>query len=108
MNSERQKREEEIERLLRGTGLSRESDAAFEEKVRKAAAAIAEEEVRRIQKTERPERLKRSISPATAGLWLLVLGAGLAFSMPNAGAVLILCGIGAIVWANVWKSSKKK
>jgi hypothetical protein len=107
MNSERQKREEEIERLVRGTGLSPAPDVAFEEKVRKAAAAIGEEEARRIQKTERPEPRKRPISPKTAGVWLLVLGVGLAFSMPNAGAALILCGIGAIVWATVRKSSKK-
>jgi hypothetical protein len=107
MTSERQKREEEIERLLSGTGLSREPDVAFEEKVRKATAAIGEKEARRIQKTERPGRLKRPISPATAGVWLLVLGVGLAFSMPNVGALVILCGIGAIVWANFWKSSKK-
>jgi hypothetical protein len=107
MTSERQKREEEIERLLRDAAFSKERNVAFEEQVRKAAAAIGEREARRIQKTERPRRLKRPLGPATAGVWLLVLGAGLAFSVPNVGAVVILCGIGLMVWAAVLKSSKK-
>lgn len=107
MNSERQKREEEIERLTREAGQSRESDAAFQEKVRKAASAIVEEETRRIQKTERAERPKRSVSPATAGLWLLVLCVGLGFSMAGLEGALIVCGIAAIVWAIFLKSSRK-
>ena len=107
MNSERQKREEEIETLMRETGLSREPDVAFQEEVRKTAAAIAEQEASRIQKTERAERPKRSISPMTVGLWLLALGAGLTFSVPGLGGALIVCGIGAILWATFLKRSKK-
>jgi hypothetical protein len=107
MNSERQKREEEIERLMQGAGPSREQDVAFQEEVRKVASAIAEEEARKIQKTERAERRKRSISLTTAGLWLLVLGAGFALSMPSLGAVIIVGAIAAIAWDNFLKSSKK-
>ncbi|HSE88130.1 MAG TPA: hypothetical protein VLJ79_18040 [Candidatus Binatia bacterium] len=107
MSSERQKREEEIERLMQGVGLSRERDIAFQEEVRKVASAIAEQEARKIQKTERGERLKQPISPRTAGLWILVLGAGLALSMPSLGAVIIVCGIAAIVWDTFLKSAKK-
>jgi hypothetical protein len=107
MNSERQKREEEIERLVQGAGLSRERDIAFQEEVRKVASAIAEQETKKIQKTERMERRKQPISPRTAGLGLLVLGAGVALSMPTLGAVIIICGIAAIVWDTFLKSSKK-
>jgi hypothetical protein len=98
MKSEREKRQEEIERLLRAAGLTGESDAAFQEKIRKAASEV-EEEAQRIEKEERSKRRKLAINPRTAGVWLIALGAGLAFSMPNAGAVLLLCGIAAIVWA---------
>jgi hypothetical protein len=107
MNSERQKRQEEIDRLIQGTGLSRERDIAFQEEVRKVASAIAEQETRKIRKVERAERRKQPISPRTAGLWLLVLGAGLALSMPSLGAVIILCGIAAIVWGAFPKPPKK-
>jgi hypothetical protein len=107
MNSERQKREEEIERLMHETGLSRERDIAFQEEVRKVASAIGEEEARKIQKTERAERRRQPISPRTVGLWVLVLGAGLALSMPSLGALIIICGIAAIVWDTFLKSSKK-
>jgi hypothetical protein len=107
MNSERQKREQEIERLMRGAGQSREPDAAFQEQLRKAASAIVEEETRRIEKMERVQQHKRSVSPTTGALWLLVLGAGLAFSVPTAGAALIVCGIAVMVWATFLKSSKK-
>ena len=89
---------------MRGEDLSREPDAAFQEEVRKAASAIIEKEASRIQKTERAERRKRSISPMTAGVWLVVIGTGLALSIPSLGALLIVCGIAAIVWA---KSSRK-
>jgi len=116
MDSERQKREQEIEKLMRGTGPSRESDIAFQEEVRKAASAIIEEDTIKIETTEEAERLDQSsatgrkglISAATAGLWLLILGAGLAFSIPTLGAVLIACGIAAIVWSTFLKSSNKK
>ncbi len=107
MNSERQKREKEIERLMQGTGVSQEADAAFQEEVRKAAAAMVEQETSRIQKSERTERRKRAISPATAGLWLLAIGAGLTFAMPILGEVLIVCGVAAIIWATFLKPSKK-
>jgi hypothetical protein len=108
MNSERQKREEEIERLMRGAGPSRESDIAFQEEVRKAASIIIEEDASRIEKSERAERGKQAINPATAGLWLLVLGAGLAFPIPILGAALTVCGIAAIIWATFLKFSNKK
>ena len=107
MKSEREKREEEVERLMREAGLKREPDIAFQEAIKKAAAAIVEEDAQKTAKTERVPR-DRSISPATAGLWLLVLGAGVAFSMPSLGAALILCGIAVFVWATFLRSSKKK
>jgi hypothetical protein len=107
MNSRRQKREEEIERLTREARLGREPDVAFQEEVRRTTSAILEKEASKIQKTERVEKPKRSISPATGGWWVLVIGAAVALSMPSVGAVLILCGIAAIVWASYLKSSKK-
>lgn len=107
MNSERQKREEEIERLMRGAGLSKEADTAFQEEIKKAASAIVQEQASRLQKSERLERRKQAISPATAGLWILVLGIGLALFTPGVGAALIVCGIAAIVWAKFLKSPKK-
>jgi hypothetical protein len=107
MNSERQKREEEIQRLMQGTDLSRERDIAFQEEIKQVTSAIAEHETKKIQKTERMERRKQPISPRTAGLGLLVLGAGVALSMPTLGAVIIICGIAAIVWDTFLKSAKK-
>ena len=107
MNSERQKRQEEIERIMREAGVSREADVAFQEEVRKTAAAIIEKEASRIQKSERARRRKRSISPVTAGVWLLVLGAvGFIFSVPSLAAMLFLCGIAVIVWTTFPKLSK--
>jgi hypothetical protein len=107
MNSERQKRQEEIERIMREAGVSREADLAFQEEVRKTAAAIIEKEASRIQKSERARRRKRSISPITAGVWLLVLGAvGFIFSVPSLAAMFFLCGIAVIVWATFPKLSK--
>jgi cation transport ATPase len=107
MNSERQKRQEEIERIMREAGVSREADVAFQEEVRKTAAAIIEKEASRIQKSERTRRRKRSISPVTAGVWLLVLGAvGFIFSLPSLAATLFLCGIAVIVWATFPKLTK--
>ena len=107
MSSERQKRQEEIERIIREAGVSKEADVAFQEEVRKTAAALIEREASTIQKSERARRRKRSISPVTAGVWLLMLGAvGFIFSMPILGAMLFLCGITAIVWATFPKLSK--
>ena len=107
MNSERQKREKEIERLMRGTGLSPEQSVAFQEEIKKVASAIAEQETKKVRKTEQAERRKQPISLRTAGLGLLVLGAGFALSMPSLGAAIIICGIAAIVWDTFLKSSKK-
>ena len=107
MNSERQKREEEIDRLIRGAGFGKEPDVAFQEEVRKTASAILEKETRRIKKTERVRRPKRSLNPTTIGLWLLVLGAGVALSTPSVGAILIVVAISAIAWGTFLKSSKK-
>jgi Flp pilus assembly protein TadB len=108
MNSEREKREEEIKRLMRGASVRQESDVAFQEQLKKAAATIFEEETKRIQNSEQAEQRKRPLNPLTAGLWLLLLGgAAFVFSMPIPGAVLFLCGAAAIVWATVLKRSKK-
>ena len=99
MNSERQKREQEIEKLIQGTTLSRDAEVEFQEKIRKTASAIFEEETRKIQKNERVERPKRSISVATAGLWLIVVGvAGFVFWMPVLGGAAVVGGVAAIVW----------
>jgi cation transport ATPase len=107
MNSERQKRQEEIERIMRETGVSREGDVAFQEEVRKTAAAIIEKKASSIQKSERARRRKRSISPVTVAVWLLVLGAvGFIFSVPSLAVMLFLCGIAVIVWATFPKLSK--
>jgi len=107
MSSERQKRQEEIERIMREAGVSKEADVAFQEEVRKTAAALIEREASRIQKSERARRRKRSISPVTAGVWLLMLGAvGFIFSVPSLAAMLSLCGIAVIVWATFPKLSK--
>jgi hypothetical protein len=107
VNSERQKREEEIARLVRGAGPSREADVAFQERLREAASAIVEEEKTRIQKTERAERRRRSISPAAIAPWLLVLGVGIAFSIPSLGVPLIFCGLAVLVWTALLKHRKK-
>ena len=92
---------------MREAGLKREPDIAFQEALRKAASAIVEEDAKKIEKSERVPR-DRSIKPSTAGLWLLVIGAGVAFTVPSLGAVLILCGIAVFVWATFLKPSKKK
>ena len=107
MSSERQKREEEIDRLVRGAGFGKEPDVAFQEEVRKASSAILDKETRKIKKTERVRGPKRSLNPTTIGLWLLVLGAGVALSTPTVGAILIVAGISAIAWGAFLKSSKK-
>ena len=92
---------------MREAGVNREADTAFQEEVRKTAATIIEKEASRIQKSERASRPKRSISPVTAGLWLLVLGAaGFIFSAPDLAAILFLCGIAVIAGATFPKLSK--
>lgn len=92
---------------MRESGVSPEADVAFQEEVRKTAAAIIEKEASKVQKSERTRRRKRSISPVTAGVWLLVLGAvGFIFSLPSLAATLFLCGIAVIVWATFPKLSK--
>ncbi len=100
MNSERQKREQEIEKIMAEAGRNRQADVAFQEEIKKTAAALMEKETLSLQKRGRAKRRKRSISPMTAGVWLLLLGAaGLVFSMPGLGAVFLVCGIIAIASA---------
>jgi hypothetical protein len=100
MNSEKQKREQEIERLMAEAGKNREADIAFQEEIKKTAAAIIEKETLKIQKTERAERRRGPVSPMTLGIWLLLLGTvGFLFSMPSLGGMLLLCGVAAIVWS---------
>lgn len=109
MNSERQKREQEIQKLIQGASLSREAEVEFQEKIKKTASAIFEEETRRLEKSERAERPKRSINMATAGLWLIVLGvAAFVFWMPAIGGAGVVCGIAAIVWDTFLKPANKK
>ena len=109
MDSERQKRQREIERLIQGTAPSRESEIAFREEIRKTASSLFQEETRKLQNTERPEKPRRSINIATVGLWLIVLGvAGFIFWMPALGAVALVCGVAAIVWDTFLKPGKKK
>ena len=107
MNSERQKRQEEVERILREAGKSREADVAFQEEVRRTAATIIEKEASRIQKSEPAKRRKRSINPVTAGVWLLVFGAAaFILSMPSLATVFFLCAIALIAWVTFSKFSK--
>ncbi|HXV80519.1 MAG TPA: hypothetical protein VEG60_11620 [Candidatus Binatia bacterium] len=107
MNSEREKREQEIERIMSELGRNRESDVAFQEEIKKTAAAMIEKETVQIEKGDRAERPKRPINPVTVGGWLLLLGAAaLVFSMPNLGGVLLLCGLIVIVWATISRLSK--
>lgn len=110
MNSEREKREREIQKLMREEASgSRETEAAFQEEIRKTASALFEEETRKLKKIERAERPKRSINAATAGLWLIVLGvAGFVFWMPEVGIVALVCGVAAIVWDTFLKPTNKK
>jgi Flp pilus assembly protein TadB len=107
MRSERQKRQEEIEKILREAGESREADVAFQEEVKKTTSAILEKEANRIEQKEQAKRHKRSISPVTAGMWLLVLGAlGFMLSMPSLATVFLLCGITVIAWSTLFKPTK--
>ena len=99
MNPERQKRQKEVERFLRQLDENHEADVAFQEEVRRTAAALIEQEAARIQKHEQVRRRKRSITPVTIGIWLLVLGAA-AFivSMPGLATAFFVCGIAGIAW----------
>jgi Flp pilus assembly protein TadB len=107
MNSERQKREKEIERIMAEAGRNRAADVAFQDEIKKTAAALMERETLSLQKSGRAKRRKRSISPITIGVWLILLGAvGLVFSMPSLGAVILISGIIAIVWATIPRSSR--
>jgi hypothetical protein len=106
MKSERQKREEEIERLLRGETRSGEPDPAFQEKLRRAASAIILEEERRTEETERTENRRFSLTPQSAGLSVVVLGAGLSWLVPGLGAALVVCGIAVILWVRITKRLK--
>jgi Flp pilus assembly protein TadB len=109
MDSEREKREREIQKIIQGASLSGETEVEFQEKIRKTASAIFEEETRKLQKSERAERPKRSINIATAGLWLIVLGvAGFVFWMPALGAAALACGVAAIVWGTFLKPQNPK
>ncbi len=93
---------------MQGASLKPEAEVEFQEELRKTASAMLEEETRKIHKSEQAERPKRSISIATAGLWLVVLGVvGFVFSMPQWGGVALVCGVAAILWDTVLKPSKK-
>lgn len=109
MDSERQKRQKEIDRLIQGTALSREAEFEFQEEIRKTSSSIFEAETRKLQKTERAEKPKRSINLATVGLWLIVAGvAGFVFWMPALGALALISGIAAIVWQTFLKPGNKQ
>ncbi len=109
MNSERQKREQEIERLMQGTGLNPEAEVQFQEEIKKTASAMFEEETRKLEKNERPKRRKGSVNIATIGLWMIALAvAGFVFHMPLLGATALVCGIAAILWDTVLKPSNKR
>ena len=108
MNSEREKREQEIERLMQSAGLSPEAEVQFQEEIKKTASAMFEEETRKLHKIERPKRRKWSVNIATIGLWMIALAvAGFVFNMPSLGATALVCGIAAILWDMVLKPSKK-
>ena len=92
---------------MQGTGPSGKADTAFKEQVRKAASTVLEEESSKIQQTERPERRDRLINSSVTGLWLILLGAALAFLALGLGAAIVVGGVAAIVWALVFRSAKK-
>ena len=110
MKSRRQKREEEIEEFLRGARLDRQSDAAFREQLRTAAAAMVEKETVKISKSEQPpyrKPLARHLRrPVTAGLALVVAGAVIGFSLPVLGWAAIICGLATILWGYFSRSHK--
>ena len=101
MDSERRKREKEVERLVSGISVSRESEAAFREEVRKAASELFQKETRRIEQDERsaPPRARKSPRLRTWGVGLLVIGAlTIVVEMPGLGGLLFVLGIAAFLW----------
>jgi len=108
MDSERQKREQEIERLIQGADLNPEAGVQFQEEIKKTASAIFEKETRKLQESEQPKRRKWSVHIVTLGLWMIAVGvAGFVFDMPLLGAAALACGIAAILWDWIPKPSKK-
>jgi hypothetical protein len=107
MNSNRRKREAEIGRIMGEAGPDHDTDFAFREAVRRAGVAIIEEDVIRMERGGRARQRKRPISPVTVGLCLLAVGTAASLLAPTMGAVLLFCGIAAIVWATVLNPSKK-
>ncbi len=107
MNSERQKREEEIARIIANSTARRNTDLGFQEEVRKAAAENINRETSRIEKTERAEGRKLTINVKTAGVALLIVGAGVSLFMPGVGAVLLLGTIAGIAWISLTKRRQK-
>ena len=109
MKSEQQKREEEIAKLVGAKHQSGQADVAFQEKVKRAAAAIFEEETIKLRQNEPPEQPKRWMHPAPVGLWLVVLGvAAFVLGVPSLGATLVICGIAALIWGKLSASVKRK
>jgi len=104
MDSERRKREKEIERLVSGMETSRDSEAAFREDVRKAAAELFQRETRRIEQDERPTQRPRRKAPRlrTWGIGLIVTGAiAVVLEVPALGGLLVVAGVVAFLWDTV-------
>jgi hypothetical protein len=108
MDSKRQKREKEIERLVSGAPISRESEAAFREEVRKTAAELFQKETHRIQEDERPAapRTKKARPLRTWGIGLIVAGAAaVVLEILPLGGLLIFLGVGALFWSSLGQRS---
>jgi len=104
MDSERRKREKEIERLVSGIPASRDSEAAFREEVRKAASELFHRETRRIEEDERLTRSPRRKAPRlrTWGIGLIILGAiAVVLEVPAVGGLLVVAGLILILWDTV-------
>ena len=101
MDSERRKREKEVERLLSGISISRESEAAFREEVRKTASELFQKETRRVEQDERPAIPRKSKSPRSKiwGIGLIVGGAvAILLEIPALGGLLFVLGLGVFFW----------
>jgi hypothetical protein len=101
MDSERRKREKEVERLVNGTPVSRDSEAAFREEVRKTASELFQKETRRIEQDERPATSRKSKSTRLRmwGIGLIVIGAGaIVLEVPALGGLLFVLGVGVFFW----------